>query len=290
MTLPRMSIVTPSYNQAAFLEETILSVFAQDYPDLEYLVLDGGSDDGSIDIIKSHEERISFWVSEPDRGQSHAINKGFRMATGEILGWLNSDDTYLPGCLRAVGEFFAANTEVKVAYGNFVYVDEEGRTLRQRHLPRRLSYTKLLFHDYLGQPAVFFRKEVLDRVGYLDECLRYSMDWDLFLRMRWQYDMAHINRNLATYRLHTKSKTSKEGDATYSEHLRAIFRKNKKPRFSNRALDELYYRLYRTYSYLQRTAAVVRDNPMDYLRVYRTSSSLRVGDLWRFISWRLRHG
>src|SRR5262245_17911524 len=134
MELPLISIVTPSFNQAAFLEETLRSVTAQEYPRVEHIVIDGGSTDGSVDILRRHAAGLRAWVSEKDRGQSHAINKGFAIASGDVLTWLNSDDTLLPGALRAVGETFARRADVDLVYGDFVYTDAAGEPMRRRHL------------------------------------------------------------------------------------------------------------------------------------------------------------
>ena len=129
--LPSITVVTPSFNQARFLERTIRSVLDQGYAQLEYLILDGGSSDGSTDIIRAYESHLAYWISEPDDGQSAAVNAGWRRASGEILGWLNSDDFYLPGTLQFVGEFFAAHPDVAFLYGTCDVVDEAGRKLRQ---------------------------------------------------------------------------------------------------------------------------------------------------------------
>jgi glycosyltransferase involved in cell wall biosynthesis len=127
--LPRITIVTPSFNQAAFIEETILSVLSQEYPSLEYIVMDGGSTDGSVEFIRKYEGKLAYWQSGKDKGQSDAISNGFARATGEILGWLNSDDTLAQGTLRRVGEFFAAHPDVDITYGNMYLIDPSGRRL-----------------------------------------------------------------------------------------------------------------------------------------------------------------
>src|SRR5512138_1788368 len=133
--LPLVSIITPSFNQAAFLETTIRSVLDQDYPSLEYFIVDGGSKDGSLEIIQRYAHRLAGWVSEPDRGQTDAINKGFGMAHGEILAWLNSDDVYQPGAVAEAATFLQQNPEVGLVYGDATYIDENGRTIG--HFPAR---------------------------------------------------------------------------------------------------------------------------------------------------------
>ena len=154
MTL--VSIITPSYNQAKYLEQTIQSVLSQDYPRIEYIVVDGKSKDGSVDIIKRYADKLAYWISEKDKGQADAINKGFARATGEIIAWLNSDDYYLPGAVSAAVKVFEENPEIVLVYGNMLAVDEHGQTFNT------LTYNQLTLRDLLcfqiiGQPAVFMR-------------------------------------------------------------------------------------------------------------------------------------
>ncbi|MBM3703351.1 MAG: glycosyltransferase, partial [Actinobacteria bacterium] len=280
---PKISIVTPSFNQGKFLEETILSILNQNYPNLEYIIIDGGSMDNSVEIIKNYADRLSYWVSERDNGQSDAVNKGFRKATGEIIGWLNSDDTYLSGCLQYVVEAFNRNPDADAIYGNFVYTNENGKILRKRLVFSKFRYETLLFHDYLGQPAVFFRREVLDKIGYLDESLKYVMDWDFFLRMNRECEMIHINRFLATYRLHKASKSSDEGGERYAQDLKYTFNKNKIKKFQSKRLDALYYGAYNVYSKFQRLYTILKDNPLDYLNVYCYYNGFSVKRIPRFL-------
>ncbi|NVO00781.1 MAG: glycosyltransferase, partial [Geobacteraceae bacterium] len=151
---PKITIVTPSYNQGRFLEKTILSVLDQGYPNLEYIVIDGGSTDESVEIIKKYADRLTYWVSEPDRGQSHAINKGFERATGEIFGWLNSDDWYHPGALQAVAEAFAANPDVGAVVGAGEMVDEEGKQLIYKSTTKvDLDFLYHWLDDFFWQPS-----------------------------------------------------------------------------------------------------------------------------------------
>lgn len=143
-SLPKISIVTPSYNQAQFLEETILSVLKQDYPNLEYIIMDGGSTDGSVDIIRKYEDKLAYWVSKPDKGQADAIYRGFEKSTGEILGWINSDDYYLPGAFNAVGRFFQLKPTTKFLVGNVLIVDSKGKFIYHKYnFPA--SFKKLLY-------------------------------------------------------------------------------------------------------------------------------------------------
>lgn len=265
MKYPKISVVTPSYNQGKFLEETILSVLNQNYPNLEYIIMDGGSTDNSIKIIKKYQDRIDYWVSEKDRGQSHAVNKGFEQATGDIIGWLNSDDTYLPQCFEYVAKAFSKNPDVDSVYGNFIYTNESGDYLWKRYVPKRFPYEMLLFYT-LGQPAVFFRRKILDGIGYLDENLIYTMDHDFFLRMKRQCKMIHINRFLATCRLQKAMKTFDEKSSEYSQECEFTFDKNKIKRFENKKIESLYYSFHHVYSDFQRLYTIVRGNLICYVR------------------------
>jgi len=176
---PRVTIVTASYNQAQFIEETIRSVLLQGYPDLEYIIIDGGSTDGSVDIIRKYEPWLTYWVSEPDRGQSHAINKGFERATGEIIAWLNSDDVYLQDALEQAAVAFE-NNETWMVYGDFELLDAKGIKGEQS---RSFQFESFLEHRFICQPASFQKREVLSKAGFLQEKLYYVMDMDWWLRI-----------------------------------------------------------------------------------------------------------
>ena len=208
MKMPKLSIVTPSFNQGQFLEETILSVLNQEYPDLEYIIIDGGSTDNSIEIIKKYADSLSYWASESDNGQSDAINKGFRKATGEIVTWLCADDTYYPGSLETITNLFSKNPNVDVFYGDIASVDKTGRIFAAT---RSLNFSRLALFSRIGslpQPASFFRRRILDDIGYIDETAYYAMDYEFFLRAAASgKSFEHIQRTLATYRYHNCSKT-----------------------------------------------------------------------------------
>lgn len=228
MNLPKITVVTPSYNQGQFLEETILSVIKQDYPNLEYIVIDGESTDDSVDIIKKYESYLSYRISEPDSGQSNAINKGFRKATGKIVTWLCSDDTYFPGTLIKVGTFMAQNPEIYVIYGDVAAINAEGKVITAT---RSLNFSRLGLLSRSGsipQPASFFRKKVLDRIGYLDENIEYCMDYEFFLRAAYAgCKFQRIPETLATYRYHPGSKTVM-GKSIHNKHNEAMERHQKK--------------------------------------------------------------
>lgn len=266
MELPLISVVTPSYNQAPFLDETLRSVASQDYPATEHIVIDGGSTDGSVDVIRRHAANLHYWVSEPDRGQSHAINKGLAMAHGDVLAWLNSDDTYLPGALNAVGAFFARHPDVDLVYGDYVYTNPEGQPLRRRHVFASIAYESLLYHDYLGQPAVFFRRSLYEKVGPLDESLYYCMDWDLFLRMWRVCRPRHIPQVLATYRLDRAAKSNAEETAPAIAAAHLVQQRHMNRRFASPLLNRAWHGAYFYTSFLVRAWAVLRDNPIDYAR------------------------
>jgi len=266
MELPLISIVTPSYNQARFLEDTLQSVVSQNYPHTEHIVVDGGSTDDSVDIIRRYAPHLRSWVSEPDRGQSHAINKGLAQATGDVLTWLNSDDTYLPGALVDVGSYFARHPDVDLVYGDYVYTDAEGRPMRRRHVFDTIAYESLLYHDYLGQPAVFFRRSLFEKVGPLDESLHYCMDWDLFLRMWRVCRPRHLPRVLATYRLDQAAKSNAEDTEAAVAAAHLVQQRHMNRRFSRPWANRAWHGAYFYSSFLLRVWAVVRDNPFDYVR------------------------
>jgi len=207
--LPMISIVTPSYNQAQFLEETILSVLSQDYPSIEYLIIDGGSTDGSVEIIRKYEDRLAYWVSEPDQGQSQAINKGFQRANGEILAWMNSDDVYCPGAMRAAVDFLRLHPDVALVYGRAELIDGDGATLLPIPWEDFDVPTCITRQRYpIPQPAAFFRREAVQRVGLLDERLHYCLDWDYWIRIAMAgLKISKIPQTLARCRLHRDSKT-----------------------------------------------------------------------------------
>jgi glycosyltransferase involved in cell wall biosynthesis len=179
---PRVSIVTPSYNQGAFIEETLRSVLLQGYPNLEYLVIDGGSTDETVDIIRRYAPHLTYWVTEPDRGQSHAINKGFARASGEILAWLNSDDTYTPGALHRAARAVVEHPNAAGVYGDAYVRDLDVGIVSYRHSRPIDAIALVRLGCVIPQPTVFLRRQVLARVGPVDEGLHFALDYDLWLR------------------------------------------------------------------------------------------------------------
>jgi GT2 family glycosyltransferase len=202
---PLVSIVTPSYNQASFLEQTIRSVLEQDYPRLEYMVVDGGSKDGSVEIIKRYADQLGWWVSEKDRGQGDAINKGLGRVKGEILAWLNSDDYYLPGAVSSAVRIFEQNPDVVLVYGDMLAVDENGNTTNVLKYGQ-FSLEDLLCFQIIGQPAVFMRREAYEKAGGLDISFHFMLDHHLWIRIAQQGRILHMPELWAAARYHSQAK------------------------------------------------------------------------------------
>jgi len=213
---PRISIITPSFNQGDFIEQTILSVLSQDYPNLEYLVMDGGSSDTTLNVLEKYSGSVA-WMSEPDQGQAHAINKGLRRATGSIVGYLNADDLLLPGTLKKVMDAFINQPKTWWVTGKCRIVDEENNEVRKpitvykNTLLGLHTFSLLLMTNYISQPATFWRREALEAAGYLDESLRYVMDYEYWLRLYSKYPPVFIPEYLAAFKIHRSSKTTSTG-------------------------------------------------------------------------------
>jgi hypothetical protein len=217
---PLVSIVTPSYNQGRYIGETIESVLNQDYPNLEYLILDGGSTDNTLTILRRYEGRL-MWISERDRGQADAINKGFRMARGEILGWLNSDDTFLPGSIRKVVEYFRTHQDVGMVYGEGYHVDAVGKII-ERYNTEPFSFKRLAEICFICQPTVFLRAEVVKDIGPLDIGLRYSLDYDYWMRVAKRFRIGYLGEYLANSRLHIETKTLSQRVGVQQDILQTV--------------------------------------------------------------------
>jgi len=243
---PRISIITPSYNQARFLESTILSVLNQNYPNLEYIIIDGGSTDGSADIIKKYEKYLAYWVSEPDKGQADALNKGFRMATGEIFGWLNSDDKYYPGTIRVIVSFFAKNHDVGLVYGARHEIDNNGNFLRMvKAIP--FNYNMFLYGGcYITQPSTFFRKKVWEKIGEFDIELHYAMDYDYWVRIAQKFKVMNLNIVLSEFRVHQDSKSQRLQNIRDND-VRKIRERYIKRKFSNTLIKNFYMKFFEYY-------------------------------------------
>jgi glycosyltransferase involved in cell wall biosynthesis len=218
---PLVSIVTPSYNQAGFLEQTILSVLGQDYPRLEYLLVDGASTDGSLEIIHKYADRLDWWVSEPDQGQSEAINKGLQRAKGEFVAWLNSDDIYLPGAISKMAAAFAKNPSAGLVFGDVLAIDADG------HTTNRLRYgdwslVDLMRFRVIGQPSIFMRRSVLEQTGVLDPSYHYLLDHQLWLRMAQKAGICYLPEILSGARFHPAAKNVAQASEFGAEAFRIL--------------------------------------------------------------------
>lgn len=221
---PRISVVTPSYNQGQFLEECITSVFQQEYPELELIIIDGGSTDESVRIIKENEARLTYWCSEPDEGQAAAINKGLRRATGELVAWLNADDFYLPSALTTVAQAYRQDPDASFYFGDGLRVDEQGATLSEFFPRGRISFSLRAFSygmNTLLQPATFINRASLRQVGDLDPTLHYGLDTDLFIRLAKHASPSPVKALLAASREYSRTKTA-IGSFKRVEELRRI--------------------------------------------------------------------
>ncbi len=268
---PLVTIVTPSYNQAEFIERTILSVRNQDYPNIEHIVIDGGSTDNTLHILKRYEDRLR-WRSEPDQGQSDAINKGFLLATGRIVAWLNSDDTYEPNAVRRVVDFLSEHPHVAMVYGDCQFIDENdeviGHWVDSLDFDLDLLTNKAL--NFIPQAAVFFRREVLDTVGLLDVNLHMAMDYDFWIRVGRRSKVKRMPKVLANFRFSSNSKSVANWSAFWPEVLSILTKHcGAKPlpwffRRYYRAAREHSYDPLRAFSMLER--AILKDR---WLAPYR---------------------
>ena len=215
--LPRITIVTPSFNQAGFLERTIRSVLSQDYPNLEYIIVDGGSTDGSVEIIRRYADRLTWWCSEPDKGQTNAINKGLRRATGEWVAWQNSDDIYYPGAIHDLARMIRRYPKAGLIIGDIMLVDENDRPLRDVRYVKPTYKALLAEGMVLTNQAAFWRRDLHEDIGLLREDLNYSFDYEWFLRLTQKSDAEHCNRIWGALRLHDETKTSTRADRFIEE-------------------------------------------------------------------------
>lgn len=251
---PLVSVVTPSLNQGLFIEEAIRSVLEQDYPRIEHIIVDGGSTDGTLDVLRRYKHLR--WISEQDAGQAEALNKGFAMARGEIFGWLNSDDLYLPGAI-AVAADALRETGCGLVHGSWRQIDENGQLLRDVEavpfdLRRQLDYANLV-----AQPGALFTRLAFEAVGGVDVTYRYAMDYELFLRIGARFEVRHVDRVLGAYRYHPRSKTVAEAEGFVDETFRAA--RTHGARLRSRMVIDFYlprrrpwlYRLVRTYRFVR---------------------------------------
>ncbi len=222
MSGPLVTVVTPSYNQAKYIRATIESVLSQDYPNVEYIVMDGGSTDGTADVVREYSSRLT-WMSERDRGQADAINKGFRLARGEILAWLNSDDIILPGAISKAVEALEADRSLGAVYGEGYQMDEDGSFRCRFPWTEPFNLWKLVYVlDYILQQTVFFRKAALEEVGFLNEDLHFAMDWDILIRIGGLYPIGYISEYLGAIREYQAAKSFSGGRRRFAEIVRML--------------------------------------------------------------------
>jgi glycosyltransferase involved in cell wall biosynthesis len=224
--LPSISIITPSFNQGAYIEATILSVLGQDYPDLEHIIIDGGSTDSTLEILARYPHLKV--ISEPDNGQAEAVNKGLRLAKGEIIGWLNSDDTYYPGVLAGAAGTIDPARGIYIAMGRCAYINESGDPTGTEHPSAFVSHKRIveIWKGYtIPNPAVFFHRRVYEECGGLDESLYLSLDYDLFCRYTARFAITVVDRLWATYRLHPSAKSSEQSQGELLEKSMAVSRR-----------------------------------------------------------------
>jgi glycosyltransferase involved in cell wall biosynthesis len=221
---PLVSVVTPSFNHAHFIEETIQSVVQQDYPRIEYLIVDGGSNDGTVDVIKNYEQYLTWWVSEKDKGQTDAINKGFARAQGEILAWLNSDDTYEPGAVSAAVKYLQDHPEVGMVYGDCNFLNERGDVIGKFNAAQT-DYRRLRQgYVHIPQQTMFFRRAIWEEVGPLDPSFYFAMDYDLWTRIAARSQIKYVPRIWANFRLHISGKTIAADERCWPEMIRVHYR------------------------------------------------------------------
>jgi glycosyltransferase involved in cell wall biosynthesis len=222
---PLVSIVTASFNQARYLEATINSVLGQEYPRIEYIIVDGGSTDGSVDVIKKYADKLAWWVSEKDKGQTDAINKGFNRATGEILAWINSDDTYNPGAISQAVKYLLENPEVGLVYADCNFIDEEDRIIGKFNSAQTDLRKLREGYVHIPQQTMFFRAKYWKELGPLDPSFYFAMDYDLWTRIAARAPFKYLaGKTWANFRLHTSGKTVAADDRCWPEMLRVHYR------------------------------------------------------------------
>ncbi len=248
---PCITIVVPSYNHGRFIDKTLESIISQGYPELELIVVDGGSADQTVEVIRRYASHIRWWVSEPDNGQAHAINKGMAQAAGEILAWLNSDDCLMPGALFRVADQFMASDDIDVVYGHRVLINESGEDVGKWVLPghRKLILT---YADFIPQETMFWRRSLWQRIGgQLDESFRFAMDWELirrFINVNAEFKL--IPAFLGQFRMHDAQKTQADIETDGFKEMEIIRQRCRQDFSRHPALQNLYYRMQRTSFYI----------------------------------------
>lgn len=247
MECPKITVVTPSFNQGEYIERTICSVLSQEYPNLEYIICDGGSTDNTVDVIRKYEDRIAWWCSEKDNGQSDAINKGMKRATGDIVCWINSDDMLLPGTLNAVAKFYEKYPDTDFANGCTLEIDKEDHII---------NFTNIVMSKYffehgsynISQPGMFWKRDVFDKIGYLDESFHAKMDVEWLIRV---YEaglkVRRLNKNLGAIRIYGETKTA-QGGAIWERDTEEIRRRYHGKYMPDRST--WHYKLFKLYKFL----------------------------------------
>jgi len=230
--LPRISIITPSFNQGRFIKQTIDSVLSQNYPNLEYIVMDGGSTDDTISILKSYGDKI-IWESKKDKGQSDALNMGFKRSTGEIVAYLNSDDVYLPNTLFTVGEYFLENPNIMWLTGDYFIIDAENKKIQSfvAGYKKLLRYNPSLFllciANYIIQPSTFWKSSLFKEIGYFNESYKFCMDYDYWMRIFQKYFPSVLPRHFSLFRIHDASKGGSQYKAQFEEEHEVVIKYTK---------------------------------------------------------------
>jgi len=281
-----ITVITPSYNQGRFIRKTIESVLSQDYPYVEYVVVDGGSTDETLDVLRSYGDRVK-WISEKDRGQSDAINKGFRMASGDVLCWINSDDILLPRALSKVAAYFEGHPDVAMIYGEGYMIDEHD------NVKQRFPFTEPKFDlwklvnvgDYILQQSTFFRKSVFDVIPMLDENLHYGLDWDLFIRIGKRFRVEYVPDYLGSIREHGEAKTSVGGEKRFRE-LVGVIRKHSSQRYP---LSYLNY-AWDTYAHRFTTAPLETEFSASVGERFRSFARKKARKIWEWLYARAQQG
>ena len=250
---PKITIVTPSFNQSRYIERTLISVIHQNYPNLEYIVLDGGSTDGSVEIIEKYSKYLSCWRSQKDEGQASVIWEGIKKSEGKIFAWLNSDDIYLPNTLNYVGEYFDNNPDCQILCGNCLKIDKNGKILEKAiSAPMQTVHSMIFWGCNCLQPSVFWRKELLLRTGPIDKKLIATFDTEYAIRYTKMAKWSMVNRYLAGIRIHDQTKTNKLHELAINERTQILqrydyFKVNPIIRFSFKLFYKVRYELYKDY-------------------------------------------
>jgi len=268
----KISIITPSFNQGKYLKRTILSVLNQGFTNLEFMIFDGGSDDDSVEVIEQFQPHVAHWVSEPDRGQAHAVNKGLERAKGDVIGWLNSDDIYYPGALDTVAAYFQEHPDCMFVYGKANYIDPNDRVIGP-YRTRKWSYSALTRNCYICQPSVFFRRSVVDRFGVLDESLQYCMDYEYWLRCGKLAPFTYLDVTLSASRLYPENKTLSSRPQILEEACAML----------QRTLGHVPRRWLGEYA----LESVANELPANGKRLRK---SLKAMQMWHELHWQFNHG